>query len=39
MLGITIQIIRTLLRVVDQVLKTDLPMDIWLGSAPFEDRR
>jgi hypothetical protein len=36
---ITIRIIRSLLRIADEVLKTDLPMDIWLDSTPFEARR
>lgn len=35
----TIRLIRAIGRIIDQVLKTDLPMDIWLDSAPFEDRK
>jgi hypothetical protein len=39
MYKITIRLLRALARIFDQVLKTDLPMDMWLDSAPFEVRR
>ena len=31
--------IHVLAGIVDRILKTDLPMDIWLDSEPFEGRR
>lgn len=39
MLQLTVRMIRTVVRIVDQVLKTDLPMDIWMDSVPFAERR
>jgi len=34
----TIRTVRAVIRVVNQILRTDLPMDMWLDE-PFEDRR